>query len=742
MGPDDTVRDTATKSQFLPPVVRPVPPAIAKCLDRVRQSLQVTFKEFVADGRQSKNGDSSDSAGDSSGLVQIRCRDAQRDQIVAFCREHATKGRAGSLYVCGCPGTGKTLMLSQVAKEVSTWTNAAGQPLCAPVYVNCMALTDPADLFPQLERAIAAAQAAHPSSPPTHRGRQGGQGRGGKGGARTSGQGEGAREAVQALLQQEEGVDSGAAEGAGGRDGPEGMRSPGSDADVVEVTPADAGNHVAGKGGDQRGRGGGRRGGKGGGEARRVLRLRENEGEQGQGGGRGKGGGDTQCSHGGSCTGDASSGGGKGGRKAMILVVADEVDQLVRGRDCSALTHLFQLPFSHALSRCILVGISNSIHLIDSVLPHLSQLNSRGVSARPTLLPFPAYDRNQIYEILSQRLQAAAGVQAEGAAAPRAAAGEGGGRESASVAFSFEPMALHLCARKVAAASGDMRKALDITRMAVDVLEDELRAEQREVDVREAASGTGPPGALPAGAAAGGRSNKRVAGGEADGQAESKRQRDGVQQPRQDAQERATLISGTQAKGLAGGGGAGGAQATGCTNGGGGSGAACALGAEAACPSWSLPVKLDVHHMAQALSCSFASSTVDSIRSLPLHQQMVLVACVQQHQQQRARHRFISKGKPASTTKDFLLSQLYSTYMALARSLHVPAVTLNEATDMCGILQGQALLQFVGAGKNAARPQAKCKVMLKASASDVIFALQGVRLFKQVLTDIAADVEV
>ncbi|GJP57775.1 hypothetical protein CLOP_g17369 [Closterium sp. NIES-67] len=705
MGPDDTVRDTATKSQFLPPVVRPVPPAIAKCLDRVRQSLQVTFKEFVADGRQSKNGDSSDSAGDSSGLVQIRCRDAQRDQIVAFCREHATKGRAGSLYVCGCPGTGKTLMLSQVAKEVSTWTNAAGQPLCAPVYVNCMALTDPADLFPQLERAIAAAQAAHPSSPPTHRGRQGGQGRGGKGGARTSGQGEGAREAVQALLQQEEGVDSGAAEGAGGRDGPEGMRSPGSDADVVEVTPADAGNH-------------------------------------GQGGGRGKGGGDTQCSHGGSCTGDASSGGGKGGRKAMILVVADEVDQLVRGRDCSALTHLFQLPFSHALSRCILVGISNSIHLIDSVLPHLSQLNSRGVSARPTLLPFPAYDRNQIYEILSQRLQAAAGVQAEGAAAPRAAAGEGGGRESASVAFSFEPMALHLCARKVAAASGDMRKALDITRMAVDVLEDELRAEQREVDVMEAASGAGPPDALPTVAAAGGRSNKRVAGGEADGQAESKRQRDGVQQPRQDAQERATLISGTQAKGLAGGGSAGGAQATGCTNGGGGSGAACALGAEAACPSWSLPIKLDVHHMAQALSRSFASSTVDSIRSLPLHQQMVLVACVQQHQQQRARHRFMSKGKPASTTKDFLLSQLYSTYTALARSLHVPAVTLNEATDMCGILQGQALLQFVGAGKNAARPQAKCKVMLKASASDVIFALQGVRLFKQVLTDIAADVEV
>ncbi|CAI7731036.1 unnamed protein product, partial [Closterium sp. NIES-54] len=147
MGPDDKVRDT--RSQSLSNVARPIPTAVARCLDRVRQSLQVTFKDFVADGRQCKNSDASDAVDDSCGLVQIRCRDAQRDQIVAFCRDHATTARAGSLYVCGCPGTGKTLMLSQVAKEVSTWTNAAGELLCVPVYVNCMALTDPANLFPQ-----------------------------------------------------------------------------------------------------------------------------------------------------------------------------------------------------------------------------------------------------------------------------------------------------------------------------------------------------------------------------------------------------------------------------------------------------------------------------------------------------------------------------------------------------------------------------------------------------------------
>ncbi|CAI7839385.1 unnamed protein product, partial [Closterium sp. NIES-53] len=334
--------------------------------------------------------------------------------------------------------------------------------------------------------------------------------------------------------------------------------------------------------------------------------------------------------------------------------------------------------------------ISNSIHLIDSLLPHLSRPNSMGVTARPTLLPFPAYDRNQIYEILSQRLQAAGGMPV--GAAARGAAVEAGAQESACTSFSFDPMALHLCARKVASASGDMRKALDITRMAVDVLEAELRAHLREahtgeadveeVDAREALPAAAPPADCTAGAAGDGRNGKRAAGSEAVGHTMGKRQR-------------------------------GEAEA----------------------------VQVEVHHMAQALSRSFASSTVDCIRSLPLHQQMVLVACVQQHQHHRARHRFITRGKPPSTANDFLLSQLYSMYAGLARSLHVPAVTLNEVTDMCAILHGQALLQVVGAGRNAARPQAKCKVMLKASATDVIFALQGVRIFKQVLSDVAADLE-
>ncbi|CAI5522198.1 unnamed protein product [Closterium sp. Naga37s-1] len=537
------------------------------------------------------------------------------------------------------------------------------QPLCVPVYVNCMALTDPASLFPQMERAIEAAQAAHHTSPSNHGGRKGGRQRGGTGRARPSGDGEGAREAVLSLLQQEvqeeeaeqaERIESRVVVGEAARDASEEAESSGEDDDVVEVVTGDArqagaeghagdarqaadarqagatgqacaaGARAAGKGRVTRGTGGGRSGEKGGAGARRVLRLREGEGGKGQVGGR------------------ANAGGDKSGRKPMILVVADEVDQLVRGRDTSVLTDLFLLPSLHAHSRCILIGISNSIHLIDSLLPHLSRPNSMGVTARPTLLPFPAYDRNQIYEILSQRLQAAGGMPV--GAAARGAAVAGGARESACTAFSFDPMALHLCARKVAAASGDMRKALDITRMAVDVLEAEIQAQLREAhmgevdvreaDTREALPGAGSPADSTVGATGDGRSGKRAAEGEAVGQATGKRQRGGAV-------------------------------------------------AEA------VSLQVQVHHMAQALSRSFASSTVDCIRSLPLHQQMVLVACVQQHQQHRARHRFITRAKPPSTTNDFLLSQLYSMYAGLARSLHVPAVTLNEVTGMCAILHGQ-----------------------------------------------------
>ncbi|GKV26191.1 hypothetical protein SLEP1_g35535 [Rubroshorea leprosula] len=71
-------------------------------------------------------------------------------------------------------------------------------------------------------------------------------------------------------------------------------------------------------------------------------------------------------------------------------------------------------------------------------------------TCKPLVVTFRAYSKDQILRILRERLMALPYVV-------------------------FQPQALELCARKVAAASGDMRKALSVCRSAVQMLEAEMR---------------------------------------------------------------------------------------------------------------------------------------------------------------------------------------------------------------------------------------------------------------------------
>ncbi|KAF5189727.1 Cell division control protein 6-like protein, partial [Thalictrum thalictroides] len=126
----------------------------------------------------------------------------------------------------------------------------------------------------------------------------------------------------------------------------------------------------------------------------------------------------------------------------MMLIVADELDYLST-KDRFVLHDLFMLT-SFPFSRCILIGIANALDLADRFLPKLQALN-----CKPVVVTFRAYSKDQILGILRQRL--------------------------AALSFDvFNPQALELCARKVAAASGDMRKALCVCRSAIEMLE-ELR---------------------------------------------------------------------------------------------------------------------------------------------------------------------------------------------------------------------------------------------------------------------------
>lgn len=130
-----------------------------------------------------------------------------------------------------------------------------------------------------------------------------------------------------------------------------------------------------------------------------------------------------------------------------FLVILDEVDRLV-DLDLELLYNLFAWSMQ-ASSRLVLVSIANALDLTDRFLP---RLKSR--SLKPELLPFMPYTAAQIAEVLTSKLRTLS--------------------DSAQTPF-LQPPAVHFCAKKVAGQTGDLRKAFDICRRVIDLVEQETR---------------------------------------------------------------------------------------------------------------------------------------------------------------------------------------------------------------------------------------------------------------------------
>ncbi|KAJ4830103.1 Cell division control protein 6 B [Turnera subulata] len=283
----------------------------------------------------------------------------------------------------------------------------------------------------------------------------------------------------------------------------------------------------------------------------------------------------------------------------MLLIIADELDYLIT-RDRAVLHDLFMLtalPFS----RCILIGIANAIDLADRFLPRLQSLN-----CKPLVITFRAYSKDQILRILQERLMVLPCPV-------------------------FDSQALELCARKVAAASGDMRKALCVCRSAIEILEAELR------------------------------------------EAPSNQNLSSVQD------------------GLS-------AQKT-----------------SPACGLFTMQenVTVRIDHMAVALSKAYRSPIVDTIQSLPQHQQIILCSAV----------KFFRGGK-----KDATMGELNKSYMEICKSTIIPPVGTMEFSTMCRVLNDQGLLKL-----GQARDDRLRRVTLKVDEADITFALQGIRFFRNCL---------
>ncbi|GAX79990.1 hypothetical protein CEUSTIGMA_g7430.t1 [Chlamydomonas eustigma] len=140
------------------------------------------------------------------------------------------------------------------------------------------------------------------------------------------------------------------------------------------------------------------------------------------------------------------------GPQAMTLLLVDEIDILMT-KDQSVLYNLFEWPTLPG-ARLAVIGISNTHDLDSRVLPRIA---SRLASSK---LAFQPYNASQLQTIIRSRLMGS---------------------------VVFKDLVIEHAARKVASTSGDVRRAMELLRRAVDAAEEDL-AKQRAVGQPEPSS--------------------------------------------------------------------------------------------------------------------------------------------------------------------------------------------------------------------------------------------------------------
>eukprot|EP00842_Homolaphlyctis_polyrhiza_P006877 jgi/Hompol1/779/HPOL_005408-RA len=163
--------------------------------------------------------------------------------------------------------------------------------------------------------------------------------------------------------------------------------------------------------------------------------------------------------------------------RPFYLFVLDELDQLVSS-DQDVLYQLFDWS-NVTLSRLAIIGIANAIDLTSRFLPRLKTKN-----CEPLLLNFNPYQVSEIADIIKDRLLSVGESQESDEAcamhpstpsrSSTNAIGHGAALPTKSPVPLIQPMAIELAARKIAD-TGDVRKALDVCRHAIEIAESEER---------------------------------------------------------------------------------------------------------------------------------------------------------------------------------------------------------------------------------------------------------------------------
>lgn len=147
----------------------------------------------------------------------------------------------------------------------------------------------------------------------------------------------------------------------------------------------------------------------------------------------------------------------------MIYVVTlDEIDHILT-LDLEFMYKLFEWSLEKS-SHLVLIGIANALDLTDRFLPRLKARN-----LRPQLLPVMPYNATQIKAVILTRLKS---LLPSGAANPE------------YIPF-LHPAAIELCSRKVSSQTGDLRKAFDICRRAIELIESETKEKHQQAILEE-----------------------------------------------------------------------------------------------------------------------------------------------------------------------------------------------------------------------------------------------------------------
>ncbi|KAF9988415.1 AAA ATPase [Modicella reniformis] len=344
-------------------------------------------------------------------------------------------------------------------------------------------------------------------------------------------------------------------------------------------------------------------------------------------------------------------------KTVIYVVVLDEIDQLLT-KDQDVLYKMFEW-CSIEDSKLTLFGIANALDMTDRFLPRLKARN-----CEPQLLNFNPYQVAEIRDIIMDRLFSLEDhVHAQG----NNRTSNKDENAKTRVAPLMQRPAIELCARKVAAATGDLRKALDICRQAIEMVEAETKKKERQ----ERQLGRMPRN-YPLSEIWLTDLENQVAGG-ADTSIISHRHRS---PPATDAPTTTTASEAVKLQDVP---------------------------------------KVTVEHMKKALASAFGSPMVQKMKTLNLHQKIVLAVVATKTQ----------SGKAA----DCEIGKVFDHYTMTCRTSNkIGAVNRGEYQDLINMLEANGLITL-----NKAKEERLRKIVLVPQESEVVEAIKGQELLDAIL---------